>query len=142
VLARHAVAVAPGPVHAERATIDSCFSAESVPAVLARLDAAAADGSAFAEKAAATIRTRSPTSLTVAHAQMRRGGAMSFPEAMLTEYRIVTRILQGHDFFEGVRAVIIDKDGAPRWRPDRLDAVTPEAVEAHFAPLPDEPDFG
>ncbi|MFE1602826.1 enoyl-CoA hydratase/isomerase family protein [Methylobacterium sp. ID0610] len=135
-------AVPPGPVHAERALIDSCFSAESVTAVLARLDAAAAEGSDFAARAAATIRTRSPTSLAVAFAQMRRGGALTFPEAMLTEYRIVTRILQGHDFFEGVRAVLIDKDGAPHWRPDSLEAVTPEMVEAHFAPLPNEPRFG
>ncbi|WP_018263109.1 enoyl-CoA hydratase/isomerase family protein [Methylobacterium sp. WSM2598] len=131
----------PGPLHAAREVIDSCFSAESVAAVLARLDAAAREGSAFAGKAAATIRTRSPTSVAVAFAQMRRGIAMSFPEAMLTEYRIVTRILEGHDFYEGVRATLIDKDGAPRWRPERLEAVTAEAVEAHFAPLPDEPRF-
>ncbi|ACL62305.1 enoyl-CoA hydratase/isomerase family protein [Methylobacterium nodulans] len=132
----------PGPLHAARALIDACFSAESVAAVLARLDAAAAQGSDFAARTAATIRTRSPTSLAVAFAQMRRGGSMSFPEAMLTEYRIVTRILQGHDFYEGVRAVIIDKHGAPRWQPDSLDAVAPAAVEAYFAPLPDEPRFG
>ncbi|MGY2052494.1 enoyl-CoA hydratase/isomerase family protein [Methylobacterium sp. JK268] len=129
----------PGPIHAARAVIDSCFSAPSVPEVLARLDA---EGSPFAQTTAATIRSRSPTSLLVAFAQMRRGGAMGFPEAMLTEYRIVSRILEGHDFYEGVRAVLIDKDGAPRWRPDRLDAVPPAAVEAHFAPLPDEPRFG
>ncbi|MEH3147782.1 MAG: enoyl-CoA hydratase/isomerase family protein [Methylobacterium frigidaeris] len=142
VLARHAPAEAPapGPVFAERELIAACFSAASVAGVLERLDAA---GSDFATAAAATIRTRSPTSLAVSHEQMRRGAALSFPEAMLTEYRIVTRIMQGHDFFEGVRAVLIDKDNRPRWQPDRLEAVTPEAVQAHFAPLPDpEPEFG
>ncbi|MBY0297819.1 MAG: enoyl-CoA hydratase/isomerase family protein [Methylobacterium sp.] len=143
VLARHAPAdpPAPGPVAAARALIAACFGEGDVAEVLARLDAAAAQGSDFAAQAAATIRTRSPTSLGVACEQMRRGGALSFPEAMRTEYRIVTRILQGHDFFEGVRAVIIDKDGAPRWNPAGLDAVTPEVVAAYFAALPDEPRF-
>lgn len=120
----------------ERATIDACFAGESVPDILARLDA---DGSDFALRAAKTIRSRSPTSLLIAHAQMRRGGGLDFAEAMRTEYRIVSRIARGHDFYEGVRAAVIDKDGAPRWDPATLDAVDPAAVAAHFADLgPDE----
>jgi enoyl-CoA hydratase len=66
---------------------------------------------------------------------MRRGKALDFAEAMRTEFRIVSRIAHGHDFYEGVRAVVIDKDQAPRWRPDRLDAVEPAAIAAYFAPL-------
>ena len=66
---------------------------------------AAARGSAFAAKTAATMRTKSPTSLCVAFEQMRRGGALDFEEAMRTEFRIVSRIVDGHDFYEGVRAV-------------------------------------
>ncbi|QRE77004.1 enoyl-CoA hydratase/isomerase family protein [Methylobacterium aquaticum] len=129
---------APGPLHAERALIDSCFSADSVPEVLARLDAA---GSDFASKTAATIRTRSPTSLVLALAQMRRGATLSFPEAMQLEYRILCRILRGHDFYEGVRSVLIDRDGKPDWQPATLEAVRPEDIEAHFAPMPGEPSF-
>ena len=60
----------------------------------------------------AAMRTKSPTSLALAFEQMRRGGALTFAEAMRTEFRIVSRIFEGHDFFEGVRAVLIDKDGA------------------------------
>ena len=122
----------PAPLDSVRPVIARCFSAESVPAILARLDA---DGSEFARKTAATMRTKSPTSLAIAFEQMRRGPALSFEEAMRTEFRIVSRICEGHDFYEGVRAVIIDKDGAPRWRPASLDEVSPAAVEAHFAPL-------
>ncbi|TNC14014.1 enoyl-CoA hydratase/isomerase family protein [Methylobacterium terricola] len=129
---------APGPLHAERAVIEACFSADSVPEVLARLDA---DGSDFATKTAATIRTRSPTSLVLALAQMRRGAALSFPEAMRLEYRILCRILRGHDFYEGVRSVLIDRDGKPDWQPATLEAVKPEAIEAHFAPMAGEPSF-
>ncbi|WP_288587841.1 enoyl-CoA hydratase/isomerase family protein [uncultured Methylobacterium sp.] len=129
---------APGPLHAERALVEACFSADTVAEVLARLDAA---GSEFAKKAAATIRTRSPTSLRLALAQMRRGAALSFPEAMRLEYRILCRILRGHDFYEGVRSVLIDRDSKPDWRPATLEAVTAEDIEAHLAPMPGEPSF-
>ena len=64
---------------------------------------------------------------------MRRGAGLSFPEAMLTEYRMVSALMRGHDFFEGVRAAVIDKDGAPAWDPATLDAVDPATIAAAFA---------
>ncbi len=54
---------------------------------------------------------------------------------MATEFRIVSRVIHGHDFYEGVRAVIVDKDNAPRWRPASLAEVSEAEVERHFAPL-------
>jgi enoyl-CoA hydratase len=57
---------------------------------------------------------------------------------MRAEFRIVSRIVYGHDFYEGVRATIIDKDNAPRWHPADLAGVTERAVEEHFAPLNEE----
>ena len=57
---------------------------------------------------------------------------------MKAEFRIVSRVVYGHDFYEGIRAVIIDKDNAPRWRPATLDAVSEAEVARHFAPLPEE----
>lgn len=136
VLAANAAGPAPGPVSAERAVIDRCFAGESVPAILARLDEAAGEGSDFAAKAAATIRSKSPTSLAIALEQMRRGASLDFDEAMRMEFRIVSRIVDGVDFYEGVRAVIVDKDNAPRWRPDAIEAVGAAQVEPYFAPLP------
>jgi enoyl-CoA hydratase len=134
-LSRVAVDRGPAPIEAHRYDIDRCFAGGSVQAILARLDEAAGEGSAFAAKTAATLRTRSPTSLSLALQQMRRGPALDFEEAMSTEFRIVTRIAQGHDFYEGVRAAIIDKDGLPRWNPASLEEVRTETVEAHFASL-------
>jgi enoyl-CoA hydratase len=128
----------PAPISANRPVIDSCFSADSVGAILQRLDEAAAQGSEFAAKTAAGMRTKSPTSMTIAFEQVRRGGSLDFEEAMRTEFRIVSRIGDGNDFFEGVRAVLIDKDNKPRWQPDSLDGVKKEAIDRHFASLGDQ----
>jgi enoyl-CoA hydratase len=126
-----------GPVAAHRVAIDRLFDGAGIEGILARLDAEAAGGAQadWAAKVAANIRTKSPTSLKIALAQMRRGARWSFAECMMAEFRIVSRIVHGHDFYEGVRAAIIDKDNAPRWRPAALDAVTPEEVERYFAAL-------
>jgi enoyl-CoA hydratase len=112
-----------------------------VEEVLARLDAEAGDHAEWAGKQAAVIRGKSPTSLKIALRQMRDGAQADFEDCMRLEYRIVTRILDGHDFYEGVRAVIIDKDNAPQWRPATLGAVPDADVGAYFAPLPDELDL-
>jgi enoyl-CoA hydratase len=125
-------------VMARRAAIDRLFAADRVEAVLGALDGAAAAGDGDASWAAATtatIRTKSPTSLKLALAQVRRGGDLSFEECMRTEFRIVSRLIHGHDFYEGVRAVIVDKDNAPRWRPTTLAEVSDAEIARHFAPL-------
>lgn len=124
---------------AEREVIAECFGAAGLGLVLERLQAAASGGSAFAGKLLQTMRAKSPTSIAIAFEQMRRGAGLDFAEAMRTEYRIVSRIARGHDFYEGVRAVVIDKDHAPRWQPATIEALDPADITAYFAPLgPDE----
>lgn len=135
ILAGSTIARPPGPLQAESAAIADAFGAASPLAVIERLNALAARGSAFAGKLVQTLATKSPTSVAIAHEQMRRGKDLDFAEAMRTEFRVVSRIAHGHDFYEGVRAVVIDKDQAPRWQPDRLEAVEPAAIAAYFAPL-------
>jgi enoyl-CoA hydratase len=127
-----------GPVVARRAAIDRLFAGNSVEGILAALDREAASGSADAEwakKTAATMRTKSPLSLKLALAQVRRGKTYNFETCMRAEFRIVSRVIHGSDFYEGVRAVIVDKDNAPRWRPATLAEVSEAEVERHFAPL-------
>jgi enoyl-CoA hydratase/carnithine racemase len=126
------------PVVTLRPAIDRLFAADTVSAILAGLDAEAAAATADAEWAAATaakIRTKAPMSLTVALAQLRRGRSWSFEECMRAEFRIVSRFVRGHDFYEGVRAAIIDKDNRPCWQPATLAEVDAAAPEHHFAPL-------
>jgi enoyl-CoA hydratase len=125
-----------GPVMARRNTIDRLFAAMHVEDILDALTREAGSGSGDAEwaaKAAATIRAKSPLSLKIALAQVRRGANWDFDTCMRTEFRIVSRIIEGHDFYEGVRAVIVDKDNQPRWRPATLAEASEALVEQHFA---------
>jgi enoyl-CoA hydratase len=128
-------------VTAHRGAIDRLFAAGSIEEILADLDAEAAGTGGEAPWAggiAATLRAKAPLSLKIALAQMRRGRHWSFAECMQAEFRIVSRVVYGHDFYEGIRAVIIDKDNRPHWIPATLAGVTAEAVESHFAPLEPE----
>jgi enoyl-CoA hydratase len=120
---------------AQRATIDACFGKSDVAGILAAL---AADGSEFAEKTRTDMLTKSPTSMAVARAQMNMGGALDIEGAMRAEYRVVSRICLGKDFYEGVRATIIDKDKNPKWSPADIADVRQQDIDAMFAPLADD----
>lgn len=120
---------------ANRATIAECFGAPDLAAIRDRLALKAREGDGFAAKTLQTLAVKSPTSVAITFEQMRRGATLDFAEAMRTEYRIVSRVARSKEFYEGVRAVVIDKDHAPRWQPASLDAVDPAAIAAYFAPL-------
>lgn len=109
--------------------IEAIFSSENVGRIMDRLDASE---ETWAQNTAAAIRTKSPTSVHVAFEQMQRGAELDFNACMRLEYRIVCHILEQEDFFEGVRALLIDKDQTPRWKPDRLDLVDSAALAAYF----------
>ncbi|TIU39575.1 MAG: enoyl-CoA hydratase/isomerase family protein, partial [Mesorhizobium sp.] len=110
------------------------FSQPSLNRVIDSLERAA-DADEFAAKTLATIRTRSPTSLRVAWRQISAGLTLSMEACMKMEFRILNRMLAGHDFYEGIRAAIIDKGSKPQWRPASLAAVSEADVDAYFAPL-------
>ena len=129
----------PAPLSARREEIDRLFTGESVEGVLSALEA---DGGAFAQETLAALRTKSPQALRITLAQMRKGRRLAdFEAVMAMEYRLAARVVATEDFQEGVRAVIVDKDNAPRWRPATLAEFPPEAAEPFFAPLPPEPSF-
>lgn len=115
-----------------RATIDRIFALNSVEEILAALDAEHTD---WGDDTAKAIRAKSPTATKIAFRQLREGAKLDFDDCMKMEWRMVNRVVAGHDFYEGVRATIIDKDGAPKWDPADLAAVTEEAVNAYLAPL-------
>ncbi len=135
VLSRFAEHPAEAPYAAIEADVDRLFARDSVVGILGGLDA---DGGEWATKMAKTIRTKSPTSVLVTFEQLRRGKALEFRDGMRQELRCVMHIRDGHDFYEGVRAVIIDKDNMPQWKPTALADISNEDVQAHFADLGDK----
>ncbi|MEA2935825.1 MAG: enoyl-CoA hydratase [Variibacter sp.] len=140
VLYRFAQPLAAGVMSGRLDAIDDLFVGETVEEIVDGLNREAIahnQDSGFAGATAALMRAKSPTSLKIALRQVRLGKQMSFAECMRTEFRIVSRIVRGHDFYEGVRAAIIDKDQAPVWHPATLKAVSDELIDAHFAPLPE-----
>ncbi|HXX25268.1 MAG TPA: enoyl-CoA hydratase/isomerase family protein [Pseudolabrys sp.] len=131
VLAAFAEPAGEGKIAAQRTEIDRLFAGDTVEAILSALDRG---GGEWARKTAATIRAKSPTSLKLALAQVRRGKAWDFETCMRAEFRIVSRIIEARDFYEGVRAVIVDKDNAPHWQPASLADVGDADVERYFTP--------
>lgn len=134
IIARYAQAPQQGPIAAHREVIDRAFAFDRVEDILAALDAEPGD---FSRDTARVMRTRSPTGLKLALHLLRQGRrAASLEECLIREFRGATRIMDGHDFYEGVRAAVIDKDRNPRWQPADLSQVTDDAVASTFAPLP------
>ncbi|MBM3489395.1 MAG: enoyl-CoA hydratase/isomerase family protein [Alphaproteobacteria bacterium] len=119
----------PAPLAPHRAVIAQSFDKDSVEAILAALDGM---GGEWAQATAKTLRARSPTSLKITHRQIREGARLDFQGCMRMEYRMAAACTVGHDFYEGVRATVIDKDNAPRWHPASLSEVGPEVVARHF----------
>ncbi|MEP0315364.1 MAG: enoyl-CoA hydratase/isomerase family protein [Hyphomonas sp.] len=130
-----------GSFEAHRDIIDGCFAKDTAEEIVAALEAS---GDEWAAAQAATIRTKSPETVKVALRQVREGAKLdSFQDNMRMEYRIGWRKVQSHDFLEGVRAVIIDKDNDPKWNPATLEGVSESDVARYFDPLGDnELSFG
>ncbi|MGO8799061.1 MAG: enoyl-CoA hydratase/isomerase family protein [Roseiarcus sp.] len=135
ILAQFASPAPASPLVAHSALIENCFGLSTPAQIIAALGAAADAGSDFARAAQQAMLAKSPTSQAIALRQMQIGRALSFEEAMTVEFRIVSRICREHDFYEGVRALIVDKDNRPQWRPATADAVSEAAVDAYFEPL-------
>jgi enoyl-CoA hydratase len=125
----------PGELAAVSQVIAHCFSAGSVEEILVRLGTVHGAHRAWAEGVIADLGKRSPLSLKITHRHIRESAALDLRQTLQVDYRLAVHCLDGHDFFEGVRAALIDKDGAPRWAPSRLEDVTEAMVDQMLAPL-------
>jgi enoyl-CoA hydratase len=123
------------PLSERRTKIDRIFGTTSVEDILTLLDR---DDKEWSHECAALMRTRSPSSLKIAYGQIRNGKQLAFNDCMKMEYRIANHILKGYDFYEGVRAVIVDKDNAPKWQPATLADVSDADIQAYFQPTDNE----
>jgi len=115
-----------------RPLIDAAFEGESVEDMVARIENA---GDAWSMKQLKILKSKSPTALKMTLAAMRKGADLSFEDLMRQDLRLSARCLDGVDFYEGVRAVIIDKDHAPVWSPANLSDVNDADIDAMFADL-------
>jgi enoyl-CoA hydratase len=114
--------------------LNRLFVGDSVEQIFEFLEA---DSSDWGKAQLATMKSKSPQTLKVAFRQLEAGAAMTdFADNMAMEYRIGSRVVRRHDFIEGVRAVIIDKDNAPKWDPATLEDVSAAMLDEIFAPLP------
>jgi enoyl-CoA hydratase/carnithine racemase len=124
----------PGPskLAEDFAEIDALFSADALPSII---DGLVSANTSFSKKTLAHLQTLSPTSVAYAFEANRKGRGMSFEEIMKMEFRVSQACMAGPDFFEGIRALLVDKDKNPRWDPPTFNELTTESIEAAFAPL-------
>ena len=132
VIARFAEEPQPS-IPAERlALIDRCFGHDSIEGVLGAL---AAENDPFASATRTTLLSKSPTSLKVTLDLYRQGRiAPDLKSCLEREFAVTAGMIAGHDFYEGVRAAVIDKDRNPKWSPADLSEVSGEDVNAYFIP--------
>ncbi|MBM6575758.1 enoyl-CoA hydratase/isomerase family protein [Microvirga sp. SRT01] len=122
------------PLLAHRDAIDRLFAADDLEAILAALDA---DGGDWAQVQRATLATKSPQAMKVSLKLVLDGAQMpTFEDEMRQEYAVAVHVVQRPDFAEGVRALIVDKDNAPRWNPGTPAEVSDHMIDRIFAPLP------
>ena len=130
--AQFAGAAGASELQAQRAVIDAHFGAASVAAIMASL---ARDENPFAQKALKAMRQRSPLMMCVTRELLQRGASLDVADCLRMERSLVRRNFEHGEVLEGVRALVIDKDNAPKWNPATLEEVTPAMVARFFEPV-------
>jgi enoyl-CoA hydratase len=120
------------PIAGQQQEIDALFGHDSIEEIVTAL---AHHTSEFAQAALGTILEKSPTGLKLTLKLLRMArNSSSLEECLIREYRAALEIFVNHDFPEGIRAAVIDKDRNPQWKPARIEEVTPEIIARYFAP--------
>lgn len=126
----------PAPALAEKqAAIDRHFGHDTAEAIVASLQEAADEGDTWANETKSKLLAKAPTSLKVMLEQLRQGVGKSLAECLAMELNIALNFMTHDDFYEGVRAVLVDKDNRPVWQPASLGAVSKDKVASFFAPV-------
>lgn len=121
-----------GPLAAHHDEVERCFAHRRLDDTLAELRAGK---NRWAWDTVEALSMRSPFSLAVTHRQLTEGRDLDFDQAIRREFRLACRFLAGHDFYEGIRAQVIDKDRSPSWTPTSLAEVDAAAVAGYFSDL-------
>lgn len=127
------------PVILLQEKVDRYFAGATVTEILQSLEQGGARGDEWAEKTLSLLNGKSPTSLSLALEQLRRGEGKTLGECLRMELDMDMHIIHTHDFYEGIRSVLVDKDRNPKWEPAHIHDVTGEALASFFAsPWTDE----
>jgi enoyl-CoA hydratase len=134
ILGKASVTPPPARIAGNTDIIDRTFASDNLEDIIVELEA---DGSQWAEQELATLRTKSPQACKVSLRLLADGAKMQdFADEMRQEYSVAAHVVQRHDFVEGVRSVLIDKDNQARWDPDTPERVTDHMIDTIFAPMP------
>lgn len=120
-------------LESKREQVAELFGKSSVADIVAALQAYNTEAcKEWCQKTLKTLSSKSPTSVLVTFEQIKRAAKMEFDDALAMEFNMAWHFMQGHDFYEGVRAALVDKDRNPKWQPDQLSAVDTQTVKQYF----------
>lgn len=131
----------------QRHLIEACFQHETWPQLLSSLNNApkqtntptsattSTPANAWLADCLKTLNSRSPTSLMITLAHLVRAQTLSFEANMQLEFTIAEHFLRSHDFYEGIRAQLIDKDKQPKWSPQRIEDLSEADISSYFKPI-------
>lgn len=135
---KHSVAAPPVLTSLQRQLIEACFAVDSLSEILNKLQDFAKQGNEFAIHTISLLQPLSPLSLEVIFKHVNQAHNMSLADCMKQEYRITHHMLKSHDFYEGIRAMLIDKDKAPQWQYKAISEIPAKFVSSYFSPLQNE----
>jgi enoyl-CoA hydratase len=138
-IAVHAGATLRGELAERQDVVDRLFGGSDLNRVVANIDAAVSEAGWIGE-ARAVLGRASPISLRATWRRMVQGKGQSIQRILADDYRMAVRIVGGEDFAEGVRAILVDKDNAPRWTRSTLADVTEDVIDELLAPMNGEPE--
>lgn len=132
IIKKYAVPVSISALSSLQPLLDDCFNKSTMEEIIAALTAA------NQEDIVKELLKKSPLSLKITLRALREGKLTDFDTCMQREFRLTCHFLEGHDFLEGIRALIIDKDQRPRWQPATVNDVQETMIDKYFAPLSKE----
>ncbi|WED41780.1 enoyl-CoA hydratase/isomerase family protein [Legionella cardiaca] len=128
-LSQLALAPEKAPIEDQKSAIAHCFSQQSMEEIFSALEEM---GDEWATTTLNNLRHKAPLSLKVTLTQIQRAKTMSMAECISMDYCLVNQFMREPDFYEGIRALLVDKDKSPRWQPNSLDKATAAKVADYF----------
>ncbi len=128
-LKRYALPTQPAPIMSTQPAVNGCFKHNDIESIM---EALVETDDSWSNETAKTLQQKAPLSLKVTLAQMRKAKSMSMADCIKMDYCLVGHFMQDHDFYEGVRALLVDKDKSPHWQPSSLSQVSSAKVADYF----------